>query len=37
MRGKIFEKQYEQKCQQVRDFLSESGEEHLKEFSQAWL
>ncbi len=36
MRGKIYEKQYEQKCQKVRDFLSESGEEHLEEFLAAW-
>jgi predicted PolB exonuclease-like 3'-5' exonuclease len=36
MRGKIYEKEYERRCEQVRDYLSESGEEHLEEFLKAW-
>lgn len=37
MRGKLYEKEYERKCQQVRDYLSDSGEEHLEEFLKAWV
>jgi len=37
MRGKIYQKEYENKCQQVRNFLSESGKEHLIEFEKAWI
>ena len=36
MRGKIYQKEYENKCQQVREFLSDSGKEHLLEFEKAW-
>ena len=36
MRGKIYQKEYENKCQQVRDFLLESSKEHLLEFEKAW-
>ena len=37
MRGKIYEKEYERRCEQVRDYLSESGEDHLEEFLKAWV
>jgi ribosomal 50S subunit-associated protein YjgA (DUF615 family) len=37
MRGKVYEKEYERRCEQVRDYLSESGEEHLEEFLKAWV
>lgn len=36
MRGKIYEKEYEYKCQQVREYLSDSDEVHLREFLSAW-
>ena len=36
IRGKLYEKEYKNKCQQVRDYLSESNEEHLLEFLKAW-
>jgi predicted PolB exonuclease-like 3'-5' exonuclease len=37
MRGKVYEKEYERRCEQVRDYLSESGDEHLLEFLKAWV
>jgi len=37
MRGKLYEKQYELKCEQVRDYLSESVEEHLIKFNASWV
>ena len=37
MRGKIYQKEYENKCQQVRNYLVESGVKHLLEFEQAWV
>jgi predicted PolB exonuclease-like 3'-5' exonuclease len=37
MRGKIYEKEYGRRCEQVRDYLSESGDEHLLEFLKAWV
>ena len=36
MRGKIYKNEYEDKCQQVKDYLSESGKEHLLDFLKAW-
>lgn len=36
VRGKLYEKEYERSCQQVRDCLSESNEEHLLKFLKAW-
>ena len=36
VRGKLYEKEYERRCQQVRDYLSESNEEHLLDFLKAW-
>lgn len=36
MRGKIYEKEYERRCQQVKDYLSESGKKHLVGFWDAW-
>ena len=37
MRNKIYKNEYEYKCQQVRDYLSESGKKHFEEFSKAWV
>ena len=37
MRGKLYKNEYEEKCQQVRDYLTGSGEEHLLEFTNAWV
>ena len=36
IRGRIYKNEYENKCQQVRDYLAESGEEHLREFLKSW-
>ncbi len=36
MRGKLYENEYEKRCQQVRDCLSDSKEEHLQEFLKMW-
>ncbi len=36
MRGKLYEKQYEKRCQQVRENLSQSKAEHLVDFLEAW-
>lgn len=36
IRGKLYEKEYDRRCQKVRDYLSESNEEHLLEFLKAW-
>jgi len=37
MRGRLTPKDYQQRCQQVRDHLKESGKDHLIAFEQAWL
>lgn len=37
MRAKIYGKEYDRRCQQVRDYLSGSGKEHLLEFLNAWV
>jgi len=36
MRGHLTKGGYAQRCEQVRDYLSQSGQDHLIEFEQAW-
>ncbi len=36
IRGKLYEKEYDNKCQQVKEYLSESSEKHFAEFLEAW-
>lgn len=36
IRGKLYEKQYQDRCQQVRDYLSQSSEAHFSDFLKAW-
>ena len=37
MRGKIYEKEYDRRCEQLKDYLSKSREEHLVKFLEAWV
>ena len=36
IRGRLLAPQYEERCQQVRDYLEQSGKSHLEEFAAAW-
>lgn len=36
MRGKLYAKQYEKRCQQLKDYLSQSDENHFSEFLKVW-